>query len=112
MIQNLCKRCRITKSFPTRDLPSSSKLLDYQDVNKTHTNRILLGIYENKEKIRDKQEFLILVDGSRYKIEVVELIKNDNLKIKSAILKQYFMHYDSHIGQLVCVNVRYVEITC
>lgn len=105
VMSKLCKQCRITKSFSIK--PTT---LDYRPVDTTIKNAILLEIHRNIDKLRGTDSFIILVDNSRYEIEIVKLITNDSDKIIFVTLKQHFMHYDSKRGRLVRVNMRYVEI--
>ena len=102
----LCKSCKITKSFPINKIP---KIPDYGVVSNKSDNDILIQIYASRQKIATNAKFMILVDGSRYKIEVIS-VKNVSTHNREIVLKQYFLHYDAKRGQLMEVNVRFVKI--
>lgn len=106
MASKLCKSCTISKSFPVNKIP---KNYDFMPVNNTTSNAILDKIYESRQKLRPNNKFVILVDGSRYNIELVSSTSKPN---QTFTIKQYFLHNDSKRGQLVEVSVRFVKIVC
>ena len=118
----LCTKCEISKSFDIGKIP---KVFDFKKVSNKTDNTILFQIYQkinnsqltNKSKLQQfpfsrcfepGRKFMILVDGSRYEIEIISKT-NKNQEI---FLKQFFLHYDSKQGQLIPVSVRFVKICC
>ena len=95
----LCQQCLITLSFSLKKIPS---VLDFKKVSNKKNNSILVEILKQKTRFIPNHEFLIIVDGSRYKISIIAV--NNNY----VHLKQYFLHYDGE--KLVPVSVRLVEI--
>ncbi len=99
---SLCEKCEISLSFSVGKVPSK---FDYKPVSNTEKgNPILAVIIQHKQKLKELAKFKILVDGSRYGIEVI--------KVTSSYyhLKQFFLHYDGKRCQLIPVWVRYVII--
>ena len=95
----LCKQCLITISYSLKTIPN---ILDFKKVSNKKNNQILVEILKQRSRFIPNHEFLIIVDGSRYKISIIDM---DNNCVQ---LKQYFLHYDGK--KLVPVSVRLVKI--
>ena len=103
--QKLCKTCEISLNFDGNKLP---ECFDVMTVSNTSNNSILVKIMENKHRFNCGESFIILVDGSKYTIEI---LSNDGNKVE---LKQIVSHYNGGKGtqnNLMNSYVRFVRIT-
>jgi hypothetical protein len=99
MSTKLCDKCEISLAYPVRDFPSR---VDYRPVSNKTDNEILVRILHRKTSFVKGNKFIVLVDGSRYGIEIV------NVNKQYVSLKQYFLHYNG--DNLVPTVVRSVNI--
>ena len=97
--RRLCSTCWISIGYRVSEKPIK---LDLKQVDPTTDNEILKQIMLVKHKFVDGCRLLILVDGSRYGIEICKIDYN------TIYLKQYFLHYDG--SQLIPTNYRFVKI--
>ena len=96
---NLYSACLITLGFTKQTEPNR---LDFKQVSNKKTNQILYEILLDRKKLICGNDFLILVDGSRYAINIL------SSKNKYVFLKQSFLHYNGR--NLDSVSFRYVKI--
>ena len=96
--------CLISKSVSNGDDEKSAKVIlaDFKKV-RVHGNEILTEILAKMPaKVIPEQQFIVLVDGSRYGIQILAVSK------KQTVLFQHFLHYDGK--KLTSVNHRRVVI--
>lgn len=99
MSLKICDKCEITLAFPVGKPP---KQINFMSVSNNSTNTVLVEILKLKACFIRGNRFIIIVDGSRYGIEIV------NVTSDVIYLKQFFLHYDG--GKLVPFVVRLVKI--
>lgn len=90
-----CIRCEISLNYPANKFPIN---YDMKKVSSGQDNILLHKILSDKRK-----KFLVLHDGARYGIEILNDTK------RTTLLKQYVLHYNGE--KLVPVYVRMVRIT-
>lgn len=102
----LCEKCSISLSFGVNRIPSNC---DFVQVSNRADNDILLEIFKSKEKLTSSYPFIILVNGSRYSIELLSknVLSRNRVEMN---LKQIFLHNDCIRKKLVPVSVRLVKI--
>ncbi len=96
-----CKECKISLGFKIGEVPANQAGIDFKNVP-VRENAILDQILASPHHKTIGAKFIILVDGSRYGIEIIG--KSNNC----VLLKQHFLHYDGKRGKLVPVSVRFV----
>lgn len=97
---HLCKRCEISLNFPMGKIP---KYFNYKPVPTSNNNTVLGEILrESKQRNYTKDKFIILVDGARYGIKILNTL-NDVIH-----LQQYVLHHNGE--NIIPVYVRYVKI--
>jgi hypothetical protein len=102
-MNRLPRVCLISKSVSHYQHTQTAKILNDVKRTKVDNNSILQSINEKMSiEPQSGQRFIIIVDGSRYEIEICDHIGN------TTILMQHFLHYNGKT--LVPVNRRKVII--